>query len=338
MPDIEIKPLISIIITSFNREKWIEKAIQSALNQDYPNLEIIISDNNSTDNSAAVINKFTNDKRVKYFVNDSNVGMIPNFKLATEQRANGDYVTYISSDDYLCNNKFISNAVRLINKYPNIVLVIAKNSTLHLNADHPVENASDYMFHHEFMYGKDVFELFPKWFSPGWGGALMNRDKLISSNVFESKAQSLDYEANLKLMLQGNLAFIKEPTYVFRRHSAQASGYMTYEAYITNLDFIDNTYYFAKKMDTGLELEGWRQKLYMTYVSHMAGRLINRQEELKNLVLYCKKEKNIDMNFFKNPWRFIVYTIYKNYNKISFLVKIVSPKKYQSIEKDMMTY
>ena len=129
MVDLEIKPLVSIIITSFNREKFIEMAIQSALNQDYPNLEIIISDNNSTDNSDTIIKKYMHDKRIKYFVNDVNIGMTPNFKLATEQRAKGEYITYISSDDYLLSDKFISNAVDLINKYPNIVLVIAKNST-----------------------------------------------------------------------------------------------------------------------------------------------------------------------------------------------------------------
>ena len=97
------EPLVSIIITSYNREEFIEKAIQSCLSQDYPHIEIIISDNHSTDNSDAVIKKFTHDNRIKYFINDTNIGMIANYKLATRERAMGKYVTYISSDDYLCN-------------------------------------------------------------------------------------------------------------------------------------------------------------------------------------------------------------------------------------------
>ena len=51
-------PLISIVITSYNRAQWIGQAIQSALDQDYPNFEIIISDNNSTDNTDDVIRTF----------------------------------------------------------------------------------------------------------------------------------------------------------------------------------------------------------------------------------------------------------------------------------------
>ena len=335
MVDLEIKPLVSIIITSFNREKFIEMAIQSALNQDYPNLEIIISDNNSTDKSDTIIKKYMHDKRIKYFVNDVNIGMTPNFKLATEQRAKGEYITYVSSDDYLLSDKFISNAVNLISKYPNIVLVIAKNSTQHRDNEQPIENDSNYMFHHEFMYGKEVFKLFPKWFSPGWGGALINRDKLIKTNVFESKAQSFDYEANLKMMLQGNLAFIKEPSYVVRNHYAQASGFMTYETHVNNFDFIERTYYFAKKINIDIELESWRKKVYIIYLSRVARKFINREDEFKKLLVYIKKEKKIQLNIFKNPKRFMIFTSYKNYKKISFLVKIIYPKMYRSIEEEI---
>ena len=51
-------PLVSIVITSYNRAHTIEKAIESALGQDYQNLEIIISDNNSTDNTDEVVKKY----------------------------------------------------------------------------------------------------------------------------------------------------------------------------------------------------------------------------------------------------------------------------------------
>ena len=102
----------------------------------------------------------------------------------------------------------------MINKYPDIVLVAAKNSTLFNDRNELFNDTSDQRFQQEFMYGKDVFKLFPRWLFPGWGAVLMDREKLIRTNIFESKAQSLDHEANLKLMLQGNLAFIKQPSYV----------------------------------------------------------------------------------------------------------------------------
>ena len=50
---------ISILISNYNKEKYIEECILSSLNQDYKNLEIIVFDNNSTDNSLKIINKFS---------------------------------------------------------------------------------------------------------------------------------------------------------------------------------------------------------------------------------------------------------------------------------------
>ena len=53
-----MKPVVSIIITNFNKEKYVKKCLQSCLEQSYKNFEICVADNNSTDNSLKVINKF----------------------------------------------------------------------------------------------------------------------------------------------------------------------------------------------------------------------------------------------------------------------------------------
>ena len=54
------KEKISILITNFNKEKFVEECILSCLNQDYNNLEIIIVDNSSTDRSMSIIKKYSN--------------------------------------------------------------------------------------------------------------------------------------------------------------------------------------------------------------------------------------------------------------------------------------
>src|SRR5262245_45552735 len=112
-------PLVSIVITSYNRARWIGKAIESALAQDYPNIEIIVSDNCSTDNSDEIIKSYCHDPRIRYSRNAENIGMIPNFQKAFFEIAKGDYITNISSDDYLVHPQFISKAVDIINKYEN---------------------------------------------------------------------------------------------------------------------------------------------------------------------------------------------------------------------------
>src|SRR4051812_13944842 len=103
-------PLASIIITSYNHASFINKAIQSAIRQDYKNLEVIISDNNSTDNTEEIVSQYLSDSRVKYFKNETNIGMLKNFRKATDL-CSGEYVTYISSDDYLVNDSFVSETI-----------------------------------------------------------------------------------------------------------------------------------------------------------------------------------------------------------------------------------
>ena len=119
--------LIDIPMCAYNHEKYIAQAIESALAQDYPNLEIVISDNCSTDNTISIIKNYTYDSRIKLNHNKNNIGMIPNFRKATEELAQGKYYIYVCSDDYLTNTSFISQGIDLINNNDNVAVVWGKN-------------------------------------------------------------------------------------------------------------------------------------------------------------------------------------------------------------------
>jgi len=94
-------PLISILIPAYNYAPYVVRAIESALGQSYPNIEVVVSDNASTDDSVDRIRaRFGDDPRVRLFVNESNIGMVPNFNLALE-RARGEFVVWLCADDFL---------------------------------------------------------------------------------------------------------------------------------------------------------------------------------------------------------------------------------------------
>jgi len=103
----------SICIPNYNYGHLIAKTIQSVLNQEYSNFEIIVSDNASTDNSINVINSF-NDKRIKLFENKINIGFSANLDKASEH-STGDYIVLLSSDD-LINPKALIEYENLIVK------------------------------------------------------------------------------------------------------------------------------------------------------------------------------------------------------------------------------
>jgi len=91
-------PLISIVIPTYNRADMLREALHSALNQTYPNFEIVVSDNASTDHTAEVVGSF-NDLRIRYFRQTENIGVTPNWKYGVSQ-ASADWITLLADDDH----------------------------------------------------------------------------------------------------------------------------------------------------------------------------------------------------------------------------------------------
>ena len=93
------RPLVSIGMPVYNGMKFIRRAMESLMAQDYENLEIVICDNASTDGTTEVLREFAErDGRIQLHVNDHNVGIIPNFRLAIE-RSHGEYFMWAAYDD-----------------------------------------------------------------------------------------------------------------------------------------------------------------------------------------------------------------------------------------------
>ena len=115
-----MKPKVSIIIPCYNSEKWIEECALSALNQTYENVEVIIVDNESTDNSVEITKQIQ--QTYPSLILSSAKNIYPNcwdearsegFRLMT-----GDYVLVMGSDDVL-DEQFIDNCMKIFLKAPS---------------------------------------------------------------------------------------------------------------------------------------------------------------------------------------------------------------------------
>ncbi len=114
-------PLVSIGVPVFNGEKSLENAIECLLEQDYPNLEIIISDNASTDATQNICEKYSrNESRIKYFRTEENLGAIWNFNHVFEL-STGKYFMWAAHDD-LRESSFVSSCVDKLEQHPDAVL------------------------------------------------------------------------------------------------------------------------------------------------------------------------------------------------------------------------
>ncbi|HXB06407.1 MAG TPA: glycosyltransferase family 2 protein [Puia sp.] len=94
-------PLVSVLMTSYNREKYISEAIDSVLCSSYRNFELIIVDDGSKDRTMEIVRQYADkDQRVKVYRNEKNLGDYPNRNKAASY-AKGKYIKYLDADDII---------------------------------------------------------------------------------------------------------------------------------------------------------------------------------------------------------------------------------------------
>src|ERR1700748_3070750 len=93
------QPLVSVAMCTYNGEKYIRQQLDSILNQTWRNLEIVIVDDGSSDDTFAIISEYAEkDSRIKCFKNEVNLGFNKNFEHAVELTT-GDYIAISDQDD-----------------------------------------------------------------------------------------------------------------------------------------------------------------------------------------------------------------------------------------------
>jgi glycosyltransferase involved in cell wall biosynthesis len=111
------RPLVSIGVPAFNEERYVDAALRALRAQDYPNLEIIVCDNASSDRTASICERHaTEDARVRLVRAESNDGAIANFRRALAE-AKGRYFMWAGAHDLVSSN-YVSECLALLESEP----------------------------------------------------------------------------------------------------------------------------------------------------------------------------------------------------------------------------
>jgi glycosyltransferase involved in cell wall biosynthesis len=221
-------PKVSILIPTYNRQDFLKKAVESSLAQDYPNLEVIVSDNASTDATREVIEQFLTDKRFRYYRNGTNIGITNNWLKLMYDYPSGRYGKLLADDDYILNKSHISEAVNMLLKHDLDIVFSAATLRIERGAGQapkyikvslPVRNGSvprDWWLDNigkrkGFIVG---FGAFPNFVS----GAVFNIAKARELKAFDSPDFGIDYELSLRFMLLGKAGYLRGDQYVERAH------------------------------------------------------------------------------------------------------------------------
>lgn len=230
-------PLVSICIPCYNSENTIGRTIQSVLDQTYPNLEIIVSDNASTDRTVEVVRQIQDD-RIKLFINETNVGMTKNFKAAIS-RSSGRYVKCLCADDIIAP-ECVEKQVNAFLSHPsdNIVMVTAEKNVI--NQDNKLLFKKPFPGKEGVYDGKKVIKKSIRGTNIfGEPGCVMfDREAARKTDEFvieDSLLYVMDLHFYCQLLQWGNLFVIKEPLFSVRIiDSCASAGFKWNQARIFN--------------------------------------------------------------------------------------------------------
>lgn len=141
---------ISIIIPVYNAEKYLEKTIDSIINQKYENYDVILINDGSKDNSPTICDKYAaNDKRIKvYHIENQGVSHARNLGI---EKAKNDYIIFVDSDDLLENNA-LYNINKIINQHKDFDLI----QTDHIEFNEEIPKKIEYNESYEELLEKDI--------------------------------------------------------------------------------------------------------------------------------------------------------------------------------------
>jgi glycosyltransferase involved in cell wall biosynthesis len=283
-------PSVTIVIPAYNQADVVETALKSALLQDYPNLEVVVSDDCSADETEELIKKNISDPRLKYFRNSKNLGRVGNYRQALEHYAKSEWVINLDADDYFTDFSFITDFIQLIltNSDRNIVFV---------QAGHEIRNADQSLVQQDLpdigesvaiLKGDSYFIHFNHF---SHLATLYNRAQALSIDFYRFDILSSDIESFLRLALLGEVILVKKVVGVWMQHDNNQSRKLTIEVLDKNLLSIRGPYAFAtegKYIPDGI-LNNWRRKMTYNHLLHHFNMLIRLNGPVKMYLRYLLK-------------------------------------------------
>lgn len=240
------KPLISICIPTYSRLPYLQQAVASALQQDYPQIEICIAQDIKPDGADAAIQNWCTalaqrEEKVRYILNERNLGLAGNWNQLVSM-AGGDYLIIIGDDDLLLPN-YVSAMVELIESanadvvFCNQQFIDAEGNFLEAQT-----TALNKLYKRDVLPGGVLDDAVAVVFNNTvpMSAALVKKD-CYATHRFDDRLNTPEFELFLQLALEGKtFAYCDKQLAAYRIHPASAtSGGLTTDRFLANIIAID---------------------------------------------------------------------------------------------------
>ncbi len=206
---------VSVLVTVYNREKYLAECLTSVLNSTYRSFEVIVVDDKSTDRSVAIAQQFASqDSRVKLHINPVNLGDYPNRNRAAEL-ASGKYLKYVDSDDMI-EPDCLGKMVAALEQHPEAAYALSYPRPV--DQPRPLLLSPEHAFHLH-MIQKQGF------FCSGPLLAIIRNDRFRQIGGFRPSARNMgDAILWMELSLRWPMLIIEDDLTFWRQHDQQEYG------------------------------------------------------------------------------------------------------------------
>lgn len=288
-------PLVTIITVTYNSALYVKDAIESVLAQDYENIEYIIGDDCSTDNTWSIISSYT-DIRIKKYKNLKNLNEYPNRNKAINL-AKGKYLIFIDGDDFIYPHA-ISFFVKMMEAFPNSAMAISRN--YENNIIYPIE-----LFPHETI---SAHYLSKALLSVSFVSTFFLREALCSVGGLSEKYKSGDDYIRVLISSKFRVLFINYGLTWHRETPGQASKKLT----LSGVGIVEN-YLIYKEISSlaFFPLTNSQKQIVETNIKGGILRILFRDL----LTLKLRKIAYVSRNINIKISDLVLFFIRQNYNK-----------------------
>lgn len=272
-----IQALVSVLMTVYNREKYIAEAIESVLASSYTNFELIIVDDCSKDKSVEIARVYEQkDKRITVYVNEQNLGQFPNRNKAAEY-AKGKYIKYLDSDDIIYPHG-LEVMVSAMEKFPEAGIGFSSHNYKNIDK-YPLlvdsQQAIDYHFFTKgFLYA-------------GPSGTIYDTVFFNEINKFQDFGVASDFEFNLRATLNKPIVLFQKDLFYWRQHNDQEIKKRENEYIFFNYQIHKSLIFNTSKIEKEKRKQIYRN--YKTILSRKAMKYFFQFKfnEIKNIIIKC---------------------------------------------------
>ncbi|TKK68027.1 glycosyltransferase family 2 protein [Ilyomonas limi] len=219
---------VTILLATYNGEKYLSRQIESLLHQTYSNWRLLIRDDHSTDKTPVIIQQYCTAYPDKIFVvenNRSNSGSVLNFSALLSAATDAAYIMFCDQDDEWMNNKIaitLHKMLELEKQYGSNFPVMVFTDFLYAD-----ENLNVIESKKKFTVNRIKDIAFPQMLvqNPAYGcTAMINRTLAGKVAVIPPQAENHDYWIALVAAAFGKLYYLPQKTILYRQHTSNVSG------------------------------------------------------------------------------------------------------------------